>query len=242
MIAERNTARHHLKPRDAATLIVYEKTKSSKAENTHILMGRRHKRHVFMPGYYVFPGGRVDPSDSRAPVITPLHETIQHKLMQAVGSRFTATRAQALALAALRETYEEAGILIGEKSKTIRASKNAAWQDFLSHGIIPTLSNLSLIARAITPPGRARRFDTRFFTLCKSCVTFTLPAQECPSDELEDLQWLSIKQAKTLDLPLITRLIIEEFEHRIHTKTLNDPSISIPFYRWRGHHWQRLKL
>ena len=72
-------------------------------------------------------------------------------------------RARALALAAVRETFEEAGLLIGTPLGAGAAPKAPTWQDFFATGFRPALGRLTFFARAITPPGRPRRFDTRFF-------------------------------------------------------------------------------
>ena len=65
-----------LRPRDAATLILLDKS----GGETKVLMGRRHARHAFMPGKFVFPGGRTDPADSRIPVAEGLHPAEQAKI------------------------------------------------------------------------------------------------------------------------------------------------------------------
>src|SRR5689334_8749305 len=94
-----------LRPRDAGTLILLDRSGTT----FRVLMGRRHMRHVFMPGKFVFPGGRTDPSDSRITVASGLHPHEEHKLRAGTG-RVSATRARAIALSAIRETYEEAGL------------------------------------------------------------------------------------------------------------------------------------
>ncbi|TIU16313.1 MAG: NUDIX hydrolase, partial [Mesorhizobium sp.] len=99
-----------IRPRDAATLILLDR----KGDEFLVLMGRRHARHAFMPGKFVFPGGRTDPADSRIPVATALQPEEQARLTAGVG-RTSPARARAIALSAIRETYEEAGLLIGQK-------------------------------------------------------------------------------------------------------------------------------
>src|SRR5690606_1906478 len=108
-------------------------------------------RHVFMPGKFVFPGGRTDPADSRVEVATPLHPSEEQKLV-ASSTRATTTRARAIALSAIRETYEEAGILIGRK--TPFSTSKPDWQGFVEHGVAPSLAEMRYVARFITPPGR----------------------------------------------------------------------------------------
>src|SRR5882672_6203222 len=88
-----------LRPRDAATLILLERSD----KDVLVLMGRRHAGHAFMPGKFVFPGGRTDPADSRIPIATSLHPHEEAKLTAGVG-RTSLARARAIALSAIRET------------------------------------------------------------------------------------------------------------------------------------------
>ncbi|TIX21064.1 MAG: NUDIX hydrolase, partial [Mesorhizobium sp.] len=132
-----------LRPRDAATLILLDR----QGKDVLVLMGRRHARHAFMPGKYVFPGGRTDPADSCIAVGAPLRGEEEKKLVAGPG-RASAARAQAIALSAIRETYEEAGLLIGRKGAFSTAKRD--WQGFAEHGVIPSLDVLRFVARAIT--------------------------------------------------------------------------------------------
>src|SRR5262245_17046298 len=186
-----------LRPRDAATLILIDRKDGA----FRVLMGRRHMRHAFMPGKFVFPGGRTDPSDSRIVVASNLHPHEQAKLTAGAG-RTSLARARAIALSAIRETYEEAGLLIGEKGRFNNG--RAEWQAFAEHGVRPALAGLRMIARAVTPPGRVRRFDTRFLSAWKSDVAVEL-AEGGPTNELEELVWLPIAEAKQADIPEITK-------------------------------------
>lgn len=212
-----------LRPRDAATLILLER----RGGTVYVLMGRRHARHAFMPGKFVFPGGRTDRSDNRVQVAKPL-DPAEIRRVAGNGSRATATRARAIALSAIRETYEEAGLLIGERGD-FRA-KPAGWEGFVAHGVTPSLHGLRLVARAITPPGRVRRFDTRFFAAWRDAVAVMLDGGG-PTDELEELVWLPIEEAKRLDLPQITASILADMEQRLAEDPVLSPGRPIPFYR-----------
>ena len=213
-----------LRPRDAATLILLDR----KGGDVRVLMGRRHMRHAFMPGKFVFPGGRTDPSDSRVVVASALHPHEEAKL---VAGRTSPARARAIALSAIRETYEEAGMLIGEDGPFVAGK--AEWQAFADHGVRPALAGLRMIARAITPPGRVRRFDTRFFGAWRGGVVVELP-EGGPTDELEELVWLPIAEAKQADLPEITRTVLGELEKRLAGDPELDPGGPTPFYRMIG--------
>ncbi|HEY6633911.1 MAG TPA: NUDIX hydrolase [Rhizobiaceae bacterium] len=212
-----------LRPRDAATLILID----CKGGAFHVLMGRRHMRHAFMPGKFVFPGGRTDPTDSRVAIASALHPHEEAKLTAGTG-RTSLARARAIALSAIRETYEEAGLLIGEKAPF--AASKAGWQGFAEHGVRPALSGLRLIARAITPPGRVRRFDTRFLSAWRSDVALELP-EGGPTNELEELVWLPVAEAKSADIPDITRTILGELEQRLADDPKLSPGAPTPFYR-----------
>jgi len=220
-----------LRPRDAATLILIDR----KGGALRVLMGRRHMRHAFMPGKFVFPGGRTDPADSRVAVASGLHPHEEAKLTAGAG-RTSLARARAIALSAIRETYEEAGLLIGEKAP-FPAGK-AGWEGFAEHGVCPALSGVRLIARAITPPGRVRRFDTRFLSAWRSDVAVELP-EGGPTNELEELVWLPITEAKAADIPEITRTVLTELEQRLADDPQLSPGAPTPFYRMIGKRFVR---
>src|SRR5690606_13008248 len=188
-----------MRPRDAATLILLD----DDGGKVRVLLGRRHQNHAFMPGKFVFPGGRTDPADARVPVATELHPAEEKKLIGAA-RRSTAARARAIALSAIRETYEEAGLLIGHKGDY--ATSSAQWQGFVENKVQPALDKLRFVARAIPPPGRVRRFDTRFIAAWRRDVAVELP-DGGPSNELEELMWLPIAEARQADVPLITRTV-----------------------------------
>ncbi len=110
-----------LRPRDAATLIIVD-TSSGEPK---VLLGRRRMDMVFMPGRYVFPGGRVDPADKLIAVHDDLSEDDRAKLLVGMKGTPSLTRVRALALAAIRETFEEAGLLIGRATTAQAPAKGA---------------------------------------------------------------------------------------------------------------------
>lgn len=220
-----------LRPRDAATLILIDRG----GGEVRVLMGRRSARHAFMPGRYVFPGGRTDPADSRVPVAAGLPPEEEALLLNA-GSRASAARARAIALSAVRETYEEAGLLIGRPGPFATAKPH--WQGFVEHGVQPSLEGLRFVARAITPPGRVRRFDTRFLAAWRDDVAVALP-EGGPTNELEELLWLPLPRAMELDIPLITRSVLGDLQARLAVDPDLRPGGSVPFYRMRGNKFLR---
>lgn len=212
-----------LRPRDSATLILLDRV----GEDISVLMGRRAKAHAFMPGKFVFPGGRTDPADSRIAAAQPLH-TLEEKKLIGAGSRASATRARAIALSAIRETYEEAGLLIGHREPF--STTRPDWKGFETHGVAPSLEHLRYIARAITPPGRVRRFDTRFLACFRDAVALEL-ADGGPTHELEELVWLPIRDAMAADIPAITKSILSELEKRLEADPELSPGGPVPFFR-----------
>lgn len=220
-----------MRPRDSATLILLDRVDG----DVRVLMGRRHRNHAFMPGRFVFPGGRTDPADSRIPVADGLHPDEERKLI-GTGARASAARARAVALSAIRETYEEAGLLIGEKGSFSTNAKD--WQGFAEHGVKPSLSCLRFVARAITPPGRVRRFDARFLAAWRDNVAVELP-DGGPTNELEELVWLPIREAMEAEIPLITCTVLQDLEQRLKADPELSPGGDVPFYAMRGKTFRR---
>jgi len=221
-----------LRPRDAATLIIVD----SSSGEPRVLLGRRRLDMVFMPGRYVFPGGRVDPADKQVDVEEDLKPRDLEKLMVAMKGTRSVARARALALAAVRETFEEAGLLIGTPLGGGAAPKAPNWQDFFATGYRPALARLTFFARAITPPGRPRRFDTRFFCVQAEAIVHKVKIAD---GELLDLEWHSIAQARSLELPNITRVVLEDLGERIAAGALQTGDIPVPFYHRRNGSFRR---
>lgn len=227
--AERRMDYENVRPRDAATLLILDRAAGGEPQ---VLMGRRHTRHKFMPGKFVFPGGRVDPADSRVPVTGDYEAPVKSKLMEQMKHRKGEARARAFAVAAIRETYEEAGVFIGNKDDA-QWKPNAEFAPFASRGISLDLKPFRFIARAITPPRRPRRFDTRFLAVWADAICDRLPEGTGPTGELEELCWLSLEEAKSLELPAITLTIIEELQKRLIDDPELDPATPVPFYYWQ---------
>ncbi|MGH8733121.1 MAG: NUDIX domain-containing protein, partial [Burkholderiales bacterium] len=128
------------------------------------------------------------------------------KLMVAMKGTPSETRARAAALAAVRETFEEAGLIIGAPLPAALTPKAQGWQAFFAHGFQPALARLRFLARAVTPPGRPRRFNARFFMARAEDATGAIRH----SSELGDIRWVKLDEARELPLPTITGLILGE--------------------------------
>lgn len=217
--AKQDTSPHRVRAQDAASLILIDR---SHGNTPRILMGRRASAHVFMPDVYVFPGGRRDRSDHALPYGRDLNPLVLEKLLAGTSSRMGHARARALALAAMRELHEETGIR--------PASRNG-----------PDLNMLRYVARAITPPGGVRRYDTRFFlSFCEETV-FDM-SHFGDTDELEDLQWLDIAAVSSLKLARITQTVLEDVKDLLKL----DPSVHfgnpVPFYSMRRGRFVQTRL
>ncbi|HVY42106.1 MAG: NUDIX hydrolase [Bacteroidota bacterium] len=221
-----------LRPRDAATLIIVDRT----AAAARVLLGKRRTDLKFMPGKYVFPGGRVDKADRYATAADDLDESEKRKLLLDMKGVPSPARARALALAAVRETYEEAGLIIGGPVADHAPPKSDAWRRFYDTGFVPKLAPLTYFARAITPPGRPRRFDTRFFCVDAASIVHRTQA---PEEELSGLVWMTLEEARTLDLPPITRVILEDLADRLKSGVLHDASAAVPYYHNRNGSFKR---
>jgi 8-oxo-dGTP pyrophosphatase MutT (NUDIX family) len=208
---------YKLKPKDAATLLIIR-------GGEEVLMGVRSAKHAFMPNKYVFPGGRVDRADGLVPRPIDLQPDVAAKLERGAPSP---NRARALAMAAVRETFEEAGMILGAPHDTRIKTASPDWKPFYASGLVPALDKLEYIARAITPPGRPRRFDTRFLMVDADHLTGAIDG----NGELLNLNWVKLKDAQSLDLPNITRLIIEIARRRIHDGEHRGENAMIPFVR-----------
>ncbi|HVY58212.1 MAG TPA: NUDIX hydrolase [Xanthobacteraceae bacterium] len=221
--ASRDQSFPNSRPRDAATLILIDRS----GPVPQILLGRRHDGHKFMPGKFVFPGGRVEPFDRHMSSATPLDARVEARLMQSV-KRPNRERARAMVLAAIRETFEETGLMLGVKASQVRGA-SGPWAQFAQFGVQPDLAGLHFIARAITPPRRPKRFDTRFFSADTRAIVHRVDGIVGPDSELVELVWVPLGEAKRLDLPSITHVVLDELEARIAAGFSHDAQV--PFYR-----------
>jgi 8-oxo-dGTP pyrophosphatase MutT (NUDIX family) len=222
---ERDRSSPNVRPKDAATLIIIDR----EGPSPKVLMGRRHAGHKFMPGKFVFPGGRIEGGDRSMPVAGALHARAEAALLARV-IRPSASRARALALAAIRETFEETGLILGTKEHGSPVGvPEGPWGAFQEHGVFPDLEALQVIARAITPPRRPKRFDTRFFAIDRTAIAAEVGGVVGPDAELVELAWVTLPEAKRLDLPVITLTILEDLEDRIAQGFA--PELPVPFYR-----------
>ncbi|WP_222874797.1 NUDIX hydrolase [Terrihabitans soli] len=219
------------RPRDAAVLILLDRS----GPQTKVLLGQRHSGHVFMPGLHVFPGGKVEAADARAPATGHLPPHVERRLLSDV-RRPSSLRARAYALAAIRELAEETGLMLGRKPAHVPAMAGD-WKPFAAAGVVPNLDHLFLVCRSITPPGLARRYDTRFFATDLSDVCHRIEGVIHKDAELVELRWTPLGHTDGLHLHQITRLVLQELEARLKSGLERD--LPVPFYRPRKGRYHR---
>ncbi|MBC7142521.1 MAG: NUDIX hydrolase [Rhodobacteraceae bacterium] len=187
--------------RDAATILLVRRDAGAPA----ILMGQRGAGAAFMPSKYVFPGGAIDPGDATVPLADPLAPACLRRL----GAGAPPGLAPALAAGAIRELWEETGLLLGAPGSWPGTAPEG-WRDFAESGLLPTAAALSFVFRAITPPGRPRRFDARFFLADAASLAGDPDDFSRASDELSHLHWVPMAEARRLNLPFITEVVLGE--------------------------------
>lgn len=208
-----------LRPKHAATLLILRRD----TPQLKVLMGRRVRGHAFMPDKWVFPGGRIAPSDYRIAAARP--PAPDQLALTARACADSQRRARALMATAVRETFEETGLILGQQATA--QTRSPEWQPFLRTGHLPDLAPLCLVGRAITPPMRTRRFDARFFTVDARHLTSLHPTNG--SGELDEVAWFTIPEAEALDLPSITRALLADVMAREA-----DPARPVPFHRFQN--------
>ena len=205
-----------VRPKNAATVMIIRRD----GPKPRVLMGKRHGGHSFMPDRWVFPGGRIDRGDYHAPAANEL----RHDVGALFDAYLPAGRGRALALAAIRETWEEAGLLLAQPGPVRPAA--GSWRTFVAQGALADLEALDVIARAITPPSVGKRFDT-WFLLADAERLMSLDRQpDC--GELEEIAWVDFDEAQALPLPTVTRMMLKEAVAR-----MDDPSRPNPFLRYK---------
>ena len=205
--------------RNAATVIVLRDRMTA----PHILMGQRGAKAVFMPNKFVFPGGAVDAGDAHIPLASTLTTTCAGRLAQDADP----TLAHALSVAAIRELWEETGLILGQPGGW-DIDPPEDWQSFAATGYLPHAAPLQFTFRALTPPGRPRRFDARFFLVDAGDIASDLDNFDAASDELSHLQWVPLADARRFDMPFITEVVLAEVEARAKDRT---PPDSVPYFK-----------
>ncbi len=209
--------------RDAATVILLRHATDGRPQ---VLMGQRGARAVFMPSKFVFPGGALDPEDAglaEALVIDPLTE-------RRLAARADPALARPLALAAIRELFEETGLALGlpdPAAPGLAARAPSTLRPMLEAGLLPDARGLAFVFRAVTPPGRPRRFDARFFLADAGRLHGDAEDFGRACGELSALAWIDLAEARRLELPFITEVVLSEVEAILAAGSATRP---VPFF------------
>lgn len=201
--------------RDAASILLVR----SSPGGPQVLMGQRGAAAAFMPEKFVFPGGALDVGDEAIPLATPLNPDCTARLAKGHAAP------HALAVAAIRELWEETGLPLGVPGDWPDAPSD--WQGFAARRLRPDAGALHFIFRAITPPGRPRRFDARFFLADAAHVVADLDDFSAACEELSHLHWVPMAEARRLNLPFITEVVLAEAEAAIRGEEM---AASVPFF------------
>lgn len=205
--------------RNAATVIVLR----DRMTDPHILMGQRGSKAAFMPNKFVFPGGAVDLDDADVPLASQVPQVCRDRLAEDSDPSLI----HALSVAAIRELWEETGLVLGQEGDW-QGGIPEDWQGFAATGHVPAAHPLQFVFRAITPPGRPRRFDARFFLVDADEVATDLDDFSAACDELSHLQWIALPRVREFDLPFITEVVLAEVAARAKDP---EPPQSVPFFR-----------
>lgn len=205
--------------RNAATIIMLRDT----GTRPRVLMGQRGKGAAFMPSKFVFPGGAVDAADADVPLARPLPPICAERLREDSAHDLS----HPLATAAIRELWEETGLILGIPGNWADPVPQD-WNSYAASGHIPAANALQFVFRAITPPGRPRRFDARFFLIDAAEIASDLDDFSSACDELSHLQWVPLAKTREFDLPFITEVVLAEIGARAHNP---EPPVSVPFFR-----------
>ena len=211
---------NHTEIRNAATVVLLR----DRASYPRILVGQRGQRAVFMPNKFVFPGGAVEQSDAQMPLAGRPGDACLRRLAQRSDPKLV----DMLLLCAVREVWEETGIRLARRGPASIAGLPNDWRSFCEGGYLPSAEELVFIYRAITPPGRTRRFDARFLLADLDLAALASDPDNFSraSNELSHLHWIPLAEAQQLDLPSITRLVLATLEKLLQK---NEPPAAVPF-------------
>ena len=197
-----------VKPVDAAGLVLIRAPRKGEPE---ILLGRRHRRAGFLPDIYVVPGGKVDTAD-HAP--SGFAESLDPAVAASLASGGSRRPALAFPRAALRETHEETGLLVGNSGKPVDAPQEPVWQAYATAGLAPDFGALDFVCRAITPVTSPRRYNTRFFLADGARAAGSVQG----NGELEDLAWRPVSALGGLNIVDVTEYVLKEALRRWQTR------------------------
>ena len=204
-----------VRPRRAASLILLRPGESG----PEALLGRRSRTARFMPGYYVFPGGAVQRSD-----------TTPWRAEGPPAADIRDNKLRALARAALRETFEETGFILGRPAAAPADRPIAGLSDieraYLDSQHVPAIDALMPIGRAITPTRSPIRYDAQFFLADGRLAIGPFQA----GDELDEIGWYGVGGGAPTPMSGVTQFMLQ---HALSVWNGSAAS-SAPLYRHIG--------
>ncbi|MEO9902566.1 MULTISPECIES: hypothetical protein [Alphaproteobacteria] len=204
-----------VRPKDSGSLIVLRR----QGDGLDVLMGRRARKAVF-GGVYVFPGGKVDAADRSVGFASDLAPDVLARISK------DERRARGFSVAAVRETFEETGLLLAGAAD-VGVTNHETWKDFAERGIAPDLGKLGYVGQAITPAKRKARFNARFFFAWAEDMTGDIGG----SGELSDLDYFPLAEALKLPLVDVTEFMLLEVQRRYAENMV--PKEAYPFFSYR---------
>ncbi len=221
----------------AARLILMDQSHKPEPK---LLLGRRHDNHVFLPGKFVFPGGRSELEDAAMKAVSGLPPEVVRKLAAPLNGG-PISNPNSLALTAVRELFEETGFLFGDSNvSAIGAPPGTSWIQFETAQILPNLSKLHYVARALTPPGLPRRFDTHFFAANLDDVAATIDGHIHADAELVELRWVTFGELASLDTLPVTHFIALELAQQLAAGLGHDRLV--PYFYVQDDRWIRAEF
>ena len=217
--------------RNAASLVLLKKTK----KEVKVLLGKRSEKTRFMPGAWVFPGGVLDKSDYKIPEATKLNNNIIKKLLVSNNTQ----AANALAIASIRETVEETGLILGKKAKNVSHINDEHINNGITimskKGLVPDLAKLVYLGRAITPTFSPIRFHARFFMADAKHLLGKIKT----TSELVEIKWIPLKKATKLPMADVTEFMINELlEYNGDISLIKRKLENRPMFTWKmGKQW-----
>ena len=217
-------------PRQASTIVLVREHESG----FQVYLLKRSRRSGFFPGNYVFPGGAVASEDRDADLWLRHSDLDLPGVEQRLGGTLPGTEALAYGVAGIRETFEEAGLLLATRAQEARSGMQAICEMRKEEGLskgwlrewansaesLLSLSRLARWAHWMTPEAFKPRFDTRFY------VAFVPPGQECSPDQKETTHgiWVTPEQGLAANLrgeiPLSPPTLVT-LQELLHYTTLN---------------------
>lgn len=195
-----------LRPADAASLVLADLS----AGEPRFLMGRRSGGHVFMAHNRVFPGGRLERKDMLSAPPDGVPDGDVERLAKELGPRGGMRRALAFGVCALREAGEETGLRLDDAALR---------------------TPIRYIARAITPPGQVRRYDTRFFLASVDAQRLSFSSTD---GELTEIGWQPMGDEADEALHPITITIMRAAAARLKSDPDLIADADVPCYRVRN--------